>query len=155
LGRTIAVFLGGVALTAIVGTLLSTAFTPDAGKLVVWMLHQRPNDPNWLEVYPRWHRWMLISAYVVPPLTGAVVGLFVGLLQKKAAALVAAACFLPELVLMSIGSTWVWAGSLSGTLRYWAIRSIPFVTAAAVAAIVQRLVRRRREDSSSVGPSYA
>ena len=143
--RTVAVFLGGVALSYAVPMVLGHFLQPDSSQLVVKIFTTPPNSPEWPEIWRRWHHVNLVALYVMAPLAGLVVGTFVGLLQKHHAAAVAASCLLPGF----LDSFWAdraksWATSASGILFFIAVRSLPFVTAILAATLCQRWLRTRR-----------
>jgi|SRR5271155_63783 hypothetical protein len=149
--RTVIVLLGGVALSFAVAALLAHFLTPDAGKLIGWMFAALPSNPQWPEVSSRWHHVSVISSYVIPPLTGLAVGLFVGLLQMRSAAVVAACCLLPDfLAQFMLDTPKLWAKSPAGILSYVLVHSLPFVAAALAAGLSRRAVHYRRGRSRGV-----
>jgi hypothetical protein len=57
-----------------------------------------PDSQQWGEIWQQWHRINVISVFVLAPVAGFASGAFVGLLQKRYAALVAASTQIPELL---------------------------------------------------------
>ncbi len=143
--RTIAVFVGGVLLSFLLPIPMGHYLTPNTGPLIVRMFSTPPNSPDWDELWRQWHRINLLSLYVISPLVGLAVGIFVGLLQKQHPVLLAVLCQLPEyLDRLRTDHVTRRLGSLSGTFTYLLIRLLPFLAAALGAFICERLVRRKR-----------
>jgi hypothetical protein len=142
--RTLCVFLVGVTLSIVVPILLEYLLQPHSSQLIARVFTTPPNSPDWFEIWSAFRRSAAISTYIVAPLAGLGVGLFVGSLQRKRPAIVAASCLLPEFFqgLLSDHAK-VWMGSAFGVLRFTFQHSLPFVAAVVAAMLCQRLIRNR------------
>jgi hypothetical protein len=142
--RSLGVFLLGTALAVIVSAVLQHFLLPNFGQLVARVLATPPNNPEWYEIGPALRRSAAISVYIIDPLVGLTVGLFVGLFQRERPAIVAAGCLLPDFFqgLLSDHAK-LWMGSPFGVLRFTFQHSLPFVAAIIVAMFCQHLISHR------------
>ena len=84
-----------------------------------------------------------ITVYIVDPTAGLVIGIFVGLVQKKHPITLALICWLPRCLLDLVSdSARQWATSLSGVVRYLFDSSLPFITAFVGVVLAQYLLTR-------------
>jgi hypothetical protein len=82
-----------------------------------------------------------LSVVVINPVTGIVIGLFVGLLQKSKLGLVAALCLLPQLLFWIFTTDWT-GWSDERLLPMFAHQSLMFLPAIGIAYYVGRLRNR-------------
>jgi hypothetical protein len=117
---------------------------PHFNQLIARVFTTPQNNPDWDEIWSALRRSAAISIYIIEPIAGLAVGLFVGSLQRKRPAIVAASCLLPEFFqgLLSDKAK-VWTGSAFGVLRFTFQHSLPFVAAVVAAMLCQRLIRNR------------
>jgi hypothetical protein len=147
--RTLAVFLGGVVLAIAVSALLEMVFDPNAGYWVAKAFDTAPNKPEWDEISRQLARSGRISLYVVGPLAGVAVGIFVGLLQKSRVPIVTACCLVPDFLYgLLTDHAKVRAHSTVGVLRYAFHNSLPFATALAAAVLCHRFIRARHRGTT-------
>jgi hypothetical protein len=95
--RTVAVFIGAITVCFVTDAILRHFLMPDFGQIVVRMSTTPPGSQQWDEIWRQWHRINVISVLVLAPVAGFASGVFVGLLQKHYATLVAASTQIPEL----------------------------------------------------------
>lgn len=97
--RTAGVIFGGVVLSFLLVVGLMWVLAPDTPKLVAYQLGLLPPPTTHAEIADLTHRirvnW-IVTRYIIGPLMGIGVGLFVGLLQRSRPGLTAAICVLPE-----------------------------------------------------------
>ena len=142
--RTLGVFSVGVVLSIVVPILLMYFLQPHFNQLMARVFTTPPNSPDWDETWSALRRSAAISTYIIDPLAGLTVGLFVGLFQRERPAIVAASCLLPEFFrgLLSDHAK-VWMGSAFGALRFTFQHSLPFVAAVVAATLCQHLISNR------------
>jgi hypothetical protein len=81
--------------------------------------------------------------YVSDPLAGLIVGLFVGLFQRRHTTIIALSCMVPDFLISLLSDNIKnWARSPSGIIYYMASSSLPFIAAVAGAAFAQWLILR-------------
>jgi hypothetical protein len=81
----------------------------------------------------------LVSSYVIPPLTGLLVGLFGGLLQKQYVAADASACMFPDfLPQIRLDTPKLWAKLIPSAFLYILVHFLPFATAVLAAEFCSR-----------------
>lgn len=115
--RTFAVALGGVVLSFVAPLLLARVFLPGEFTLISKAFVIPPHSSQWTEVSYQLHRAELIQAYVINPLGGVVVGIFVGLLQQRRALIAAVGCMIPDLLYgLLVSRPRIWADSVRGVL---------------------------------------
>ena len=112
LARTGSVLAGGVLLSVVLGSVLTMTLAPDAGRLLGYQMGwvPFPASPSRIEIARQLRMNTLVVRWVITPLVGVGVGLFVGLLQRSRPALAAAICLAPT----------TWKGS------YYPIRFYPY-----------------------------
>ena len=111
---------------------------PNAGLWIVKAFNTPPSSPQWKEIAQQLERSGRIELYVISPLAGLAVGIFVGLLQKSRALIVTASCLIPDFLYSLLSDhARLWSHSVLGVLL-GLTRSIPFATAVAAAAICHR-----------------
>jgi len=138
--RTVAVFVGGVALSFLVTAMLVGALMPHYGELIVALFNTPPNSPKWHDLWIQWQHFTRIGVYVIGPLTGLAVGIFVGMAQRNRPVPLALCCLAPEFLLGFLGDRAKnWSNSISGILFYVLDQSYPFVAAAIAAYLLHRL----------------
>lgn len=148
--RTFAAVLGGVTLSFVVPLILARVFLPDELKLIAKAFVTPSNSPEWTEISHQFHRTELIAVYVINPLAGLAVGIFVALLQRSRALIFAAGCMIPDFLYGLLGNRpRMWVGSTRGILYYLFDHSLPFMAALLIAALCQRIIKTRREEAAS------
>jgi len=104
----------------------------------------RRNSPAAPEIMGKLRRAGEITVYVADPIAGLIVGIFVGLVQKKHPVPVALIGMVPhgllELVSDDIKS---WSRSVFGVARYAADSSLPFFAAFVGVVLARYLITRR------------
>ncbi|MFZ0299710.1 MAG: hypothetical protein WAM13_15270 [Candidatus Sulfotelmatobacter sp.] len=146
--RTAAVFLGAIIVSLVTDAILRHFLTPDFGQIVVRMSTTPPNSQQWDEIWRQWHHVNVISVFVLAPAAAFASGVFVGLLQKKYAVLVAASTQIPE----SLFQLWSvrakpWVHSPSGAAFAIGQELLP-LAAAMLAVVLCRLASGRHPDTS-------
>jgi hypothetical protein len=138
--RTVAVFIGGAILSFVVSAVLVTVLLPNSGELIVAMFKTPRNSPNWNDLWTQWQHMARITVFVIGPLIGIAVGVFVGLLHRRNAMLLAVCALVPDFLVGVLGDrARYWSGSFSGVALYVVHHSFPFIAAALSAYMVQRL----------------
>jgi hypothetical protein len=138
--RTVAVFIGAVLLSFIVSAVLATVLLPTSGELIVAMVGTPRISPKWNELWTQWKHATRITVFVIGPLVGIAVGLFVGLLQRRNAVLLAACALLPDFLVSFFGDrARYWSHSTSTVALYFLHHSFPFIAAAFSAYMMRRL----------------
>jgi hypothetical protein len=141
--RTFVVFLCGVLLSVVAAACLEYVFGRNAPALISRLYTPIPPDQRAL-FYKQLFHFASVTVYVVDPLVGVVVGLFVGLLQRTHAMTVAACCLIPDFMLGFVDDTRkVWAHSVRGISIYSFDHALPFAAAMVTAAACQYLLSLR------------
>ena len=149
--RTFAVFLGGVLLSIAIGVALELVLDPNAGQWIAKAFNTPPTSPQWGEISRQLERSGRISLYVINPLVGLAVGIFVGLLQKNRVLIVTASCLIPDFLYgLLTDRAKLWAHSMLGILRYTVHNSLPFATALVAAAFFHHFTNNRRRISQDL-----
>jgi hypothetical protein len=149
--RTIAVVFGGIVISITAHILLVHLLAPNSTQLIARVFTTPSSSMDWTELAHQWHRFNLISLFIVAPLSGIAVGLFVGSLQTHHVAIIAAICQLPEfLVLFWDDRAKSWAGSLSGWASFLVVRSLPFLAAVLTALVCRKLIRSGKNTGTDV-----
>src|SRR6266545_3936233 len=94
--RALAVFVGGVFLGIAMSGALELVLDPNGGQWIVKAFNTPPTSSQWGEISRQLERSGRISLYVIDPVVGLAVGIFVGLLQKNRALIVTASCLIPD-----------------------------------------------------------
>ncbi len=148
--RTSAVLLGGIVLSVLVPAFLILIIQPDAARWIARAFTVPANSPEWNQIGPHVLREAAIAAYLVAPLAGLAVGLFVGLFQKIRPTIIAASCLVPGFLYeLRSDHARLWMHSGQGVLRYGATQSLPFIAAILAAAICNRLIRNRETEAGN------
>jgi hypothetical protein len=93
--------------------------------------------------YERLYHSASVTVFVVVPLAGAIVGVFVGLLQRTWVRTVAVCCLIPDFVFGFLGDTRkVWAHSAKGISIYAFDEALPFAAAILAATVCRYLLTR-------------
>lgn len=138
--RTAAVFLGGVVLSLVASAVLVTVLLPNSGELIVKMFNTPPTSPKWNELWIQWQHATHITVFIIGPLVGIAVGVFIGLFQRRNAVLLAIFALVPDFLMGVVGDrARYWSHSISGVALYALHHSFPFIAAAFSTYIVQRL----------------
>jgi hypothetical protein len=141
--RTVLVFCGGFLLFVVATALLEYIFSPDSFYVLHKVITGVP-DSQMPALLDRLDRAAKITVFVVRPLGGLLVGVFVGLLQRKGTVTVAVCCLIPDWILSLIDDPRkVWAHSAKGIAIYGSHHALPFATAAIAAAAVRYILARR------------
>jgi hypothetical protein len=98
--RTAGIFLGAVIVSFATDAILGHFLTPGLGQLLIRMYTTPPESKQRAEIWHQWHHVNLISVFVLAPVAGFAGGVFVGLLQKHRAVLVAAITQIPNMLLV-------------------------------------------------------
>jgi hypothetical protein len=143
--RTAGVFLGAVLVTFATDAMLKHFLTPGFGQLLIRMYTTPPDSSQWAEIWRQWHHVNLISVFVLAPLDGFAGGIFVGLLQRRHAALVAAGTQIPIMFLV----LWFdrhgpWIHSFSGIASAVGQHLLPVIAAMLSALVFRRVLKSRR-----------
>ena len=141
--RTAAILLAGVVISMVGTVVVDSLLEPrDFAPALRRALATGANIPVPPEVMQRIRRAADITVYVVDPLAGLVVGLFVGLLQKKHAITVALIALIPNFLIdLTPAHIDNWPRSASGAARYLIDCSLPFVIAI-VGVVLTRYLRQ-------------
>ena len=146
--RTAVIFLGAIVVSFVVDGVLRHFLMPDFGHIVVRMSTTPPDSQQWNDIWQRWHHMNTISVFVLAPIAGFAGGVFVGLLQRNYAALVAACTQIPELLfLLWSGRGKPWAHSPTDAAFALGQHLLPVI-----AAILAVMLCRRMRGS---WPSFA
>lgn len=142
--RTAAVLIVGILLSVVGGTELDKLLQP---KDFITELHQAltipPQSQEWPEIMRRLHHAGDISVYISDPLVGLIVGIFVGLFQRRRTRIIALSCMAPNFLLhLFSDNVKNWARSPFGILQYLERSSLPFIAAIAGVTFVQWLILR-------------
>jgi hypothetical protein len=144
---TAVVLIAGSAAAVFGGLALDHFLQPGFPHLVRQVLTTPPNSADWPEIQRRLRYSGLLTIYVADPLTALLVGMLVGLLQKRRSAIIAACCMVPNFWLeLSSDHIRYWAGSKSGIAIYVFHKALPFI-AAILGAVLCRLLIGRRQHS--------
>jgi hypothetical protein len=140
--RTAAILLVGVAISMVGTVVLDSLVEPRDFKPALRIaLATGANCPVPAEAMQRIRRAAHLSVYVADPVAGLVAGLFVGLLQKKRAIIVALIALMPnfltDLTPVHVGN---WSHLHPGAARFLIDRSLPFM-AAIVGVVLARYLR--------------
>ena len=137
--RSIAVFVGGVLLVFVFSTGLTEIIFPNEPQLMNKALMAPVNSPVRYQAWQDFHRAMGLITYVINPLVGLAVGIFVGLLQKKYAAIMAIACLIPDWLVGFLGDhARIWTHSKAGIVHYFLIVTSPFVIASVCSWVIAK-----------------
>ncbi len=149
--RSVAVLLGAALLTLALGVVLMYVITPNKSQLIVRIFTTSPNSSHWPEISRQWNRVMFLDHYVITPLTGVIVGLFIGLLQKRYPVVLALLAPLPvRLFMLWSDRTNTLAMFHSSVPKFVLVNSIPFVSTAIAAWLFYRLSRSQSRDTRSL-----
>lgn len=121
--RTAVIFIEAVIVTFLADGILRHFVTPDFNHVVALMSSTPPDSQQWTEIWQEWHHINLISVFVLSPVAAFAGGAFVGLLQKRYAALVAASTQIPELLFQlwsDRAKSWVYSPTGAASARGWA-----------------------------------
>lgn len=147
--RLVAIFLGGVALSVFATGTFQLLLTSSGD--IIKLNTTATNSAEWPEILNHLRQSGIVSTYLVVPLAGLLVGVFVGVLQKRWAMLVAASCWVPDFLFGFFSDEHkAWARSSRGITFYIVDHSLPFIVAVLASAICSRLISRR----STSTPSY-
>ncbi len=96
--RTVGVILGGVVLSFVLAVVLTMTIAPHTGRLLGYQMGwiPLPTTSSRIEVAHQIRINTFVVRWIITPLIGVGVGLFVGLFQKSRPGLVAAICLMPE-----------------------------------------------------------
>lgn len=139
--RTVAVVLVGIFLSIFGAALLDHLIDPHAQELIVKAFTLPRDSPQWAELSLRLQRSAWLTSYVVNPLTGFLIGIFVGIFQKRHTVVVAAGCLIPYFLytlLMDRGR--LFSHSVNGLLTHLFVVSLPFMAAVVTATAIQHLM---------------
>src|SRR6266446_2242354 len=147
---TAVVLLAGGVVSIFGSAALDHFMQPNSPYLIRQALETPSSSADWPEIQRRLRHSGLITIYGVDPLAGLLVGMLIGLLQKKHTAIIAACCMVPNFWLeLSSDHVRNWAGSKSGIAIYAFHKALPFI-AAILGAVLCRFLIGRRQDSSTV-----
>ena len=139
--RSITVLFGGIVLSVVVSATLDHMLMPSGGKLIVQYMSPQSGSSDELRLWGELRRSGYIATYLVGPLTGFAVGIFVGILQKNGAAALAAIALVPDFLYGFLTDRYKgWSHSAVGILTYIFHRSLPFIAAMLAAALFCRLM---------------
>jgi hypothetical protein len=135
-----------------VGVLLSVVGGPELDKLIqpkdfVAELHKAltvpARSPESREIMRKLYHAGDITVYISDPLAGLIVGIFVGLFQRRHTMIMALSCMAPNFLLgLFSDNVKNWARSPSGIVHYVAWSSLPFIAAVAGAGFARWLILR-------------
>jgi len=135
-----------------VGVLLSVVGGPELDELIrpkdfVAELHKALTVPaqsqESREIMRKLRRAGDITIYVSDPLAGLIVGIFVGLVQRRRTTIMALSCMVPDFLLgLFSDNVKNWARSQSGIIHYMEWSSLPFIAAVAGAGFARWLILR-------------
>jgi hypothetical protein len=150
--RTVAILLAGVVISIVGTVVLDGLMQPrDFAPTLRAALATGANTPVAPEVMQRLRRAAHITVYVANPAAGLVVGLFVGLLQKRRAIALALIALIPNFLIdltpVHIGN---WPQSAVGAAHFLIGSSLPFVTAILGVMLTRHLRRPRMSDEIQV-----
>jgi hypothetical protein len=147
--RTIAVFVGGLIVTLAADAIMTKFVTPDFNHLLIRMFTTPPESKEWSDISHQWHHANMISVFLLAPVAGFASGIFVGLLQRNHAPLVAASTQIPELLLLACSDKLrPWASSAMGVTSFLGQHFLPVVTAM-LGALLSRYLLVSREAHSN------
>lgn len=149
--RTAVIVVSGVLLSFLIGGVLTSVLLPNAGQLIVTMWNTPASSSRWDELWTQWQQAGRTITYLIKPLVGVALGVFVGLLQKHRVVLVATTCLVPDFLVGFLADrARYWSHSLFGICMYLFNHSLPLVTAAIVAYILHRLMAKPRAHNEQV-----
>jgi hypothetical protein len=138
--RTVSVLLGGMIITLAAGVTLQHLLTPDFNLLIVRLFRTPLNSNDWPDVWRQWHHVNMVSVFICAPLAAIAAGVFVGLLQRRHVAFVAA-CTQVLNLLVQLSSQRVSLGAHSVSLAsFFGQNSLPFFAAMIAAVLCHRLI---------------
>jgi hypothetical protein len=148
--RTVAVFVSAALLTIIVGVALMYLITPNKPRLLIQIFVTSVRSPEWPELVRQWNHVMMLERLVAEPITGLIVGTYVGVLQRPHAVLLAALSLLPQFLLRvwPADPSHLLAMSHSGAPRLLALNLVPSMIAMLAAWICSRLTRSGERTSA-------
>jgi hypothetical protein len=139
--RTVVVLLGGVVLSVVVPIVLEYLLQPNANLWLAKAFTTSPDSPEWREIWPKFRESAAISTYVIAPLAGLSVGIFVGLFQMNRPIIVTTSCLMPEFLQGFFSDhARFWTHSVHGVFRFVFQRSLPFIVAVLAATVCHRLI---------------
>jgi ABC-type glycerol-3-phosphate transport system permease component len=142
--RTLGVFLVGVVLSIVVPILSMYFLQPHFNQLIARVFTTPPNNHDWDEIWSALRRSAAISTYIIEPVAGLAVGLFVGLFQRERPAIIAAGCLIPEFLHgFFVDHAKFWMRSAVGILHFTFQHSLPFVAAIVAATLCHRLLSNK------------
>jgi cytochrome b561 len=145
-GRTLAVLIGGIVLSAVATAVLEYVLQPDAALLIRRAMVTPTTSPAWQDIAVRLRHSAFISTCVIAPMAGLIVGMFVGFWQRYYVLRVALLCLAPELAENILADHQRrWSGSLKGLFVFVFYHSLPFVSAIFAATITHSVVKNTRD----------
>jgi hypothetical protein len=90
-------FWEGFIVSSATFVILTRFLIPESGH-IDFLMATPPSSQEWDETWQQWRRVNVISVLILAPLAGFASGAFVGLRQKRYAALIAASTEVPELL---------------------------------------------------------
>jgi hypothetical protein len=148
--RTIAICLGAMIVSFVVDGVLRHFMTPDFGHLIVRMSTTPPDSSQWDDIWQQWHHVNIISVFVLAPMAGFASGIFVGLLQRNYAALIAACSQIPELLYLSWSDrAKSWVHSPTGAASAVGQHLLPVIAAMLAVVLCLRMLGGTRSGNNS------
>jgi hypothetical protein len=121
---------------------------PDFPQTLRQAMKTPANSLDWVEIRRKLQHSHLIVVYVADPLAGFIAGIFVGYVQKKRTAIIAASCMVPGFLAgLSVNHVRYWASSVSRIAIYLGESSLPFITAIIAALLCRHLLVTRAAPS--------
>ena len=153
--KTTAVTAAGVLLSFFLAAELQHLLRPNMPQLIVKAQHANPRGPEWGGLSKQLQHVAAVTVYVVGPLAGIGVGVFVALLQKRRPVLIACLCLIPQFFVgLFTDYRRAWAHSASGVLHYLFDHSLPFILAI-LAVIAVDFFRQHRIVNQGAGQADA
>jgi hypothetical protein len=142
--RSIFVFLGGIIVSFAVPLILSRLILPGDAQWIGKAFTTPSASTQWDEIWRHLQNSAMVQVYLINPLGGLAVGVFVGLLQRNRVTLVAASCLVPDFVTGLLGGVpRIWARSAAGIAVYLFDHALPFAVAIIGAALCHYVVVRK------------
>ena len=147
--RTAVVLLCGILLFLVASVCLERLLAPNDFVLIHKMYTPLPPEQSAL-FYKQLSHSADITVYVVDPLAAIIVGLFVGLLQRRNAVILAGCCLIPDFIISQFDDTRkLWEYSLKGISIYAFHHALPFAGAMVTAAACQYLISLRHRATTT------
>ncbi len=142
--RTLLVFVGGVLLSIAASAIFEHLLVRDNGPLISRLYTGVPADQR-SEFYQRLNHSVAVSVYVVNPLVGLTVGIFVALFEPTWTKIVAACCLIPDFAFVLVeDKTKYWSHSLTGVATFAFDHALPFIAAVLTAGFLRNVFMKRQ-----------